>query len=617
MEENNQVVETPKTETQDWSGLKLNYPRTIKVGLGFCMVMIFWTVYNFVVPLLLEQAFGFSNTIRNIIVGIASALCIFLLPFFGKKSDKCRSKWGRRTPFIVVGTAVSIISMVLIPLSVHSQLDKSQATRTEYKNFFMVADSQTLTPDGTMTREELLGSWWDKADNGDFSFVEKTTYDKLLSIHHTSEAARAYFVKIYNAKVDSNDNGILGLFANPTEFYLYNTYYNADKNLVTDEEPVAITAEEYEAFSADYSKYLKFGADEYTSKAVNNNLKAGSLAFFIVALLLIIISQTVIRTPAVSLMPDVTPSPLRSPGNAMINLIGGVGGAIGFLIYTVTFMFEDKLSLPTQYWIIFGAMAIALAVVLVLFILLVKEKQWVNENQTVCEEYGLETGNEPTEEESKAPSISMFKEYSKDKLISFFLILGSIFMWFIGYYAISTNLAIYCVKILELGSGLASIVSGASMLVAAIGFIPVGILARKIGRRWSIILGFVLAVVSFILVGIFVTPSSGGKMIIFTLCYLISGFGLIFANVNTLPMVLELSRPKDVGKFTGYYYVATMTAQTLGPIFGGLVMDYISSRGIFFFSAIVIAIGALLMLFVKHGESPDFDTKLKKNKVNA
>jgi hypothetical protein len=68
---------------------------------------------------------------------------------------------------------------------------------------------------------------------------------------------------------------------------------------------------------------------------------------------------------------------LRSPGNAMINLIGGVGGAIGFLIYTVTFMFEDKLSLPTQYWIIFGAMAIALAVVLVLFILLVKEKQWV------------------------------------------------------------------------------------------------------------------------------------------------------------------------------------------------------------------------------------------------
>jgi hypothetical protein len=148
-----------------------------------------------------------------------------------------------------------------------------------------------------------------QSDNGDFSFVEKTTYDKLLSIHHTSEAARAYFVKIYNAKVDSNDNGILGLFANPTEFYLYNTYYNADKNLVTDEEPVAITAEEYEAFSADYSKYLKFGADEYTSKAVNNNLKAGSLAFFIVALLLIIISQTVIRTPAVSLMPDVTPTP--------------------------------------------------------------------------------------------------------------------------------------------------------------------------------------------------------------------------------------------------------------------------------------------------------------------
>jgi len=112
--EDNQVAQRETNQTKDWSGLKLNYPRTIKVGLGFCVVMIFWTVYNFVVPLLLEQAFGFSNTIRNIIVGIASALCIFLLPFFGKKSDKCKSKYGRRTPFIVVGTAISIIAMVLI-----------------------------------------------------------------------------------------------------------------------------------------------------------------------------------------------------------------------------------------------------------------------------------------------------------------------------------------------------------------------------------------------------------------------------------------------------------------------------------------------------------------------
>ncbi|NLL56277.1 MAG: SLC45 family MFS transporter [Clostridiales bacterium] len=610
--EDNQVAQRETNQTKDWSGLKLNYPRTIKVGLGFCVVMIFWTVYNFVVPLLLEQAFGFSNTIRNIIVGIASALCIFLLPFFGKKSDKCKSKYGRRTPFIVVGTAISIIAMVLIPLSVNGQLSESHATRNTYKNFFLVEDASVHTPDGTTTREELLGTWWDKADKGDFSFVEKSTYVKLIEVHGTSQEARAYFTKIYNAKVDSNDNGFLGFGGKPTKFYKYPTYYGENNELERDEK-VAIDKKEYNALKEDYSKYLKYGADEYTSNAVNSNMKTGALVFFIIALLLVIISQTIIRTPAVSLMPDVTPSPLRSPGNAMINLIGGVGGAVGFLIYTITFMFEDKLALPTQYWIIFGSMAVALGLVLALFILLVKENKWVKENQLICEQYGLETGNE--EQEKNAPRVNMFKQYGKAKMTSFFLILGSISLWFIGYYAISTNLAIYAVKVLELGSGLASIVSGASMLVAAIGFIPVGILARKIGRRWSIILGFGLAIVSFILVGLFVTPASSSKMAVFTLCYLISGFGLIFANVNTLPMVLELSTPRDVGKFTGYYYVATMTAQTLGPIFGGLVMDYISSRGIFFFSAICITIGAILMLFVKHGESPDFATKGKRKAV--
>lgn len=606
-------VEGEQTEIKDWSGLKLNYSRTIKVGLGFCVVMIFWTVYNFVVPLLLEQAFGFSNTVRNIIVGIASALCIFLLPYFGKKSDKCKSKWGKRTPFIIIGTAITVVAMVLVPLSVAGQLERSNETRTQYKSFFAVSDYTVLTPDGAKTRTELLGEWWDMAEEGKFTYVEKTSFDKLVEVKGSKEAAKAYFVKIYNAKVECNDNGVMGLFAKPTEFYKYDTYFDANRKLIISEEKTAISAEEYHDLNADFSKYVKFGADEYASKAVNSKVKTGSLVFFIIALLLIILSQTVIRTPAVSLMPDITPSPLRSPGNAMINLIGGVGGAIGFLIYTVTFMYEDKLRISTQYWIIFGAMAIALAAVLVLFLLLVKEKQWVKENELICREYNLDICD--AEENENVPKQNLFQQYGKEKMRSFFLILAAIFLWFIGYYAISTNLAIYCVKILDLGAGLASIVSGASMLVAAIGFLPVGILARKIGRRWSIILGFALATISFILVGLFVTPYSNGKMVIFTLCYLISGFGLIFANVNTLPMVLELASPQDVGKFTGYYYVSTMTAQTLGPIFGGLVMDHISSNGVFYFSAICIAIGIVCMLFVKHGESPDFAGKMKKAKA--
>ena len=340
---------------------------------------------------------------------------------------------------------------------------------------------------------------------------------------------------------------------------------------------------------------------------------------------MIILAQTVIRTPAVSLMPDVTPSPLRSPGNAMINLVGGVGGAIGFLIYTITFMFGDAIPLSTQYWIIFGVMAACLALVIVLYILLVKEKKWVAECNLICKEYGLPVYEEAedTEAEEKAriekekEKVGMFKQYGAKKMTSFLLILGAIFRWFIGYYAIANNMSIYCVKILGVSTGIASIVSGASLVVAAIGFIPVGIMAKKIGRRWSIVFGFGLAIVSYILVASCVQRGGDTATIIFMACYMVSGFGLIFANVNTLPMVLEVSTPEDIGKFTGIYYIATMSAQTLGPIFGGLVMDYIGgSSALFIFSAVCVAIGAIFMLFVRHGEAPDYIAMVEKRKAD-
>jgi MFS family permease len=201
-------------------------------------------------------------------------------------------------------------------------------------------------------------------------------------------------------------------------------------------------------------------------------------------------------------------------------------------------------------------------------------------------------------------------------MTSFLLILGAIFMWFVGYYAIANNMSVYCVKILGVSTGLASIVSGASLVVAAIGFIPVGAMARKAGRRWSIIFGFGLAVISYVLVASFVTRGGDTATVIFMACYMVSGFGLIFANVNTLPMVLEVSSPKDIGNFTGIYYIATMSAQTLGPIFGGLVMDYIGgSSALFVFSAVCVAIGAVMMLFVKHGEAPDYIAKVEQKKA--
>ena len=614
-----EIVDAPKTKNP--ADLKLNYPQTLKVGLGFAVVMIFWTVYNFVVPLLLEQAFGFSNTIRNVIVGIASAMCMVLLPIFGKISDrsgksKLGRKFGRRTPFIVIGTVITIIAMILVPISVQTQLKNSNVIRAEYQNFFQeeTGDVALNNPEkeGSATRKEILAAWYDEAASGKYDHIGKTEFKALKDAH--PENTRDFFINLYDVQISNGKvMGVIGAGK------FTKTVVTHDANGFAKSEKIEIDEQEYNELNkiaTAWAQYVDDAANDYVSAAVNKEVNWGFFAFFLIALVLIILAQTVIRTPAVSLMPDVTPSPLRSPGNAMINLIGGVGGGIGFLIYTVTFMFADKISLSTQYWVIFGTMAGALALVLGLFILLVREKKMVENCNKICLEYGLPIYEEKEEKvEEKKPKTNMFKEYGKKKMTSFLLILGAIFMWFIGYYAIANNMPIYCVKILGVSTGLASIVSGASLVVAAIGFIPVGIMGRKIGRRWSIIFGFGLAVVSYLLVAICVNKASDTATIIFMACYMVSGFGLIFANVNTLPMVLEVSTPEDIGRFTGIYYIATMSAQTLGPIFGGLVMDYIGgSKALFIFSAVCVALGAVMMLFVKHGEAPDYVAKVEAKK---
>lgn len=191
------------------------------------------------------------------------------------------------------------------------------------------------------------------------------------------------------------------------------------------------------------------------------------------------------------------------------------------------------------------------------------------------------------------------------RFVSFLLILGSIFMWFMGYNAVSSNLSVYTTKALNLDAGVASIISGISMGISAIAFIPVGYMAAKLGRRKTIMIGLAMAIVSFLLIFAFVKPDSNALVpaALFALFYLISGFGLIIINVNTLPMVVELSTDTTVGQYTGYYYVATMSAQAITPMFAGMVMDAFEDRGLFIYSAIFIAFSIILMAFVKHGDS--------------
>lgn len=624
--------------------LKLNYPQTIKVGIAFAIIMVFWTAYDFVMPLLLEHAYGLDNKMRGLIMGLDNLLSLFLLPVFGKLSDKSEGKlakrYGKRTPFIFIGTIVSAILMIFVPISSHSSLGKGMEIRQDIV--------KELNDEGKMN--ELLNKFY-----GDRKYCD-TTYLKINKIEKDDYLKIRYDANLVNEKLKGvekkqygkkaykykNPQGDDVRYKDPSGKEIVvaksGTIVDVNGSIVTKkgEKKIADIIKGNE----DYKKYVESGMNVYISEQIWNGVQHDKkskimLGIYMVILLIVLVAMASFRSPAVALMPDVTPKPLRSQANAMINLMGGVGGAIAFLIYTIA------LIKPAQfftYTIIFSAVAIAMLALLCFFIGFVREPKLKDSYLKTCEEFGItdediekeelekikeEPGDDRTisltkkiEEKfySKMKGLSeeeKKKKLEKAKLLSFILILGSIFMWFMGFNAVSSNISIYCVKELNLRPVVAAAIVGVSMGISAIAFIPVGIMATRIGRRKSIIVGFICATIAFLLIFIPIIKKAsekGGasgdaiKATLFALFYLVASFGLIIANVNTFPMVVELSSEGSIGKYTGYYYAATMSAQAITPFIAGAVMDKFGSKFLFLYSAICVFIAIIIMLFVRYGD---------------
>lgn len=543
--------------------LKLDYKKTIKVGFAFAIIQCFWVVYDYVIPLLIDNAFGLSNAMRGLIMGLDNLLALFMLPLFGKISDSCKSKYGRRTPFIVLGTLAAIVLMIFIPVTTASQLKEANVIRNDLETRFI---------EDAAFRQEKLTEFYDDAESGENKYISKIVFDEL-----SGKISKEEFV-----------------------------------NLTTDDE------------AGYFNRFAKDGMNRYINDQVYNQVTkqhSVRLVFFILVLFLVLVAMGTYRSPAVALMPDVTPKPLRSQANAIINLAGGVGGAIATITYMVGFLINEN-----GYVGIYIANALSMGILLLCFIKLVNEPKMVDECRRICEEYGITDEDDEAvdlrEQEAedgvtadKAADETVLstekQKLKKSKTISFLLILASIFMWFMGYNAVSSNLSIYIVNVLGCTPFIGTVVSAASMAVSAVAFIPVGMLAVKIGRKKSIMLGLLFATVSFVCVFLFIKPQWGisVKAIMFALFYLIAGFGLIVVNVNTFPMVVELSAAKDVGKYTGYYYMATMSAQAITPYIGGLFMDHLSNRSLFAYSAVCVIISIVLMALVKHGDSKPLPKK--------
>ena len=314
---------------------------------------------------------------------------------------------------------------------------------------------------------------------------------------------------------------------------------------------------------------------------------------FIAILLIVLIAMATFRSPAVALMPDVTVKPLRSKANAIINLVGTVGG---ILVLVLGKVFKTSGHPYMKYtWYIIAVAAIML-VGLLIFIFTVKERKWAAEMEEDTVRLGLvEKAEEETGEKRKL---------SRPELRSLLLILASVALWYIGYNSITSKYSVYATNILGFDYNLTLIIAQAAAIVS---YIPVGIIASKIGRRKTILAGVLMLTTAFF-IGNFITPSIS-EFVMYPV-FILAGMGWATINVNSFPMVVELARGGDVGKYTGYYYTASMSAQIVAPILSGLLYDLVGMRYMFFaFGTLFVALSFVTMFFVKHGDSKNIEKK--------
>ena len=187
---------------------------------------------------------------------------------------------------------------------------------------------------------------------------------------------------------------------------------------------------------------------------------------------------------------------------------------------------------------------------------------------------------------------------------SMVFLLFSIALWFIGYNAMETWFTTYADRVWGMSLGAASLCLTIATLGAICSYIPVGLIASKIGRKKTILAGVLAITAAFAACFAWTLTGKGFSPVLYGLFALV-GIAWAFINVNSLPMIVEMCRGSDVGKFTGYYYTFSMAAQTVTPIFAGFLMKNVSYNVLFIYAAAFTAASFVTMQFVKHGDSQD------------
>ncbi len=509
--------------------MKLNYKRVVFVGFAFFLISAFWQAYDTIVPKILTDKFGLPQAWSGAIMAMDNIFALLLLPLFGAFSDRVNTKYGKRTPFIVIGTVLAAVLLISLSLPDRAQLNNlADATATEGEAY-----------------TEALESIWDE-----------------------------------NPKV--NDWTGEGLRADKQPL----------QDLIGREEFSSIPMELPDgSTNPDYANIVVPARQAYAARMTAKN--AAPLVVFMILLFLTLLAMGTFRSPAVALMPDVTIKPLRSKANAVINLMGTAGGILVLLLGTVFGTGKAKNALMSYtgfFTIVAGIMLVGLAI----FLWKVREPKWAAEMQAESERLELD---KPEQGEQTALTA---RRLTKGERLSLLLILGSVVFWFMGYNAVTSKYSVYASSVLNVDYNTTLLIAQGAAIVA---YLPVGLLSAKLGRKKMILGGIVILGGSFLGASFLGADSPEMvKQVLMPALFALAGIGWATINVNSYPMVVELSRGSNVGKYTGFYYTASMSAQVVTPILSGVFLD-MNFRTLFPYAAIFVALSFVTMLFVRHGDA--------------
>lgn len=412
---------------------KLNYKRTFFVGLAFLSISAFWQMYDNIIPLMLQNTFGLGETVTGVLMAMDNVLALILLPVFGSLSDKVNTPLGKRTPFILTGTVLTVIFMLLLPFA-----DRRQ-----------------------------------------------------------------------------------------------------------------------------------------------------SLVLFLAALFATLLSMGLYRSPAVALMPDLTPNHLRSRANAVINLMGAVGGVYALIMIKLLVGAGDRPDYAPLF-VSVAALMVAAVGILLITIRENKLRKEIEESERAAGVQAAEPADESVPEKTALP---------KDVKRSMIFLLLSIFFWFMAYNAVTTAFSRYTRVVWKMEGGSFANCLMVATVAAIISYIPIGNISARFGRKKTI-LGGILIMAACYLAAVFV----GAYHPLINIAFALIGVGWAAINVNSYPMIVAMSQGSDIGKFTGTYYTFSMAAQIFTPVFSGFLLENVSYRTLFPYALLFALASFCTMTQVRHGD---------------